>query len=286
MALRKVAAAVAAIMLFFAAPAFAGASPEDAFRDEVLALLQRAHPDWRVKAAAEPETIEVGSARVWLENLRRRVGDSAGPDREREILSFVEKGMTPAAPSEAFAALKPQLRVQIAPAEFLKQAPSAGLLHRDFLDSLVVAYVLDEPDRYSYVMTDKLAAWGVGEETVRAAAIENLDAALAATPIEPKPGGSGGGRFFAISDNSGYGAARILCPRFMARLHVALGASFRLAIPNRDFLVAWTPDFDHRHEFARQVAKDHATRPHPLSASVFVADDTGLRLATEAELGD
>lgn len=58
------------------------------------------------------------------------------------------------------------------------------------------------------------------------------------------------------------------------------------AIPNRDFLVTWTPDFSKRENFAGLVSRDLHEKPHPLTDALFVVSDQGVRLADAGELAD
>jgi uncharacterized protein YtpQ (UPF0354 family) len=96
-----------------------------------------------------------------------------------------------------------------------------------------------------------------------------------------------GGAFVAVSTTHGYDAARLLLPHFMRRVREALNASLIFAgIPNRDFLVAWTPDFAPRWGFATKIAQDFQSRPHPLTGALFASNDSGVRLADSAAMRD
>lgn len=69
----------------------------------------------------------------------------------------------------------------------------------------------------------------------------------------------------------------------MRRLRAALGDILIVGIPNRDFLVAWTPDFAGRAGFVAQISRDMQRRPHPRTDELFVATTDGVRPATRAE---
>jgi len=61
----------------------------------------------------------------------------------------------------------------------------------------------------------------------------------------------------------------------MRRVRQTLNTSLVFAcIPNRDFLVAWTPDFAQRRAFATQIAQDFRARPHPLADALFASADS------------
>ena len=113
----------------------------------------------------------------------------------------------------------------------------------------------------------------------------NLERLAAGQAIEPKR--KADGAYALCGTDDGYAAARILCPSFMARLRDTLGSpTICVGIPNRDFLVAWTPDFELRRRFATQVADDAAGRDDPFNDSLFVSSESGVRLMNPQELAD
>jgi uncharacterized protein YtpQ (UPF0354 family) len=123
-------------------------------------------------------------------------------------------------------------------------------------------------------------------ETIEKAAIGNLDLALKRAPIEIEEVKSGLGRHMIVVDNDGYGAARILCPEYMARLHTKLGPHLFIGIPARDVLVVWTPGHASRKKLVDLVDDLHRTRSHPLTRTIFVIDGGRLRPAGAAEIAD
>lgn len=262
----------------------------DAFRQEVMEILARQRPAMTVKEAADADVIEIGSSRISLGNLSRHVRGIAGPERAAEIVSFIDRIVT-APPQDGpdfstMEAAAANLRIQIAPAEYVQQLKTSGIAfpYRALSPYVVIAYALDEPQRLQYVSADKLAKWSVDISAVHERAIANLDFASRDIAIEPRSAANGAGHFATFSMRDGYSAARILCPEFVKRLKAVLGETFFFGIPNRDFLVAWSADFAAKAGFAAQVAKDYARQPHPLSPEVFAIDASGLRLADAAEL--
>jgi len=98
-------------------------------------------------ADADPETIAVGSTKIYLDNIYRHVRNLPSARRDDEIAAVIERGMAGSAtPNDnvGVAAAGDRLRPQIVPADYLKTA--RGLVHRPFLAYLIVAYALDEKD--------------------------------------------------------------------------------------------------------------------------------------------
>jgi uncharacterized protein YtpQ (UPF0354 family) len=82
----------------------------------------------------------------------------------------------------------------------------------------------------------------------------------------------------------GFCAARLLCPEFMRGAHRKLSAKIFVAVPARDFLVAWTENFAKKQLLSQQVGKLFSEMDHPLTQEVFVSEKGQLRLADAGEL--
>ncbi|MCJ2132523.1 hypothetical protein MKK69_00295, partial [Methylobacterium sp. J-026] len=117
------------------------------------------------------------------------------------------------------------------------------------------------------------------KKTVDEIAVANLETASDQIEIQP-PKHKGTGGYFTLQTYDGFDAVRLLLPRCMARVRQALRSSMLFAgIPNRDFLVVWTPDFSRRSAFATLIARDITLQPQPLTRALFVVSDIGTRLA-------
>lgn len=94
------------------------------------------------------------------------------------------------------------MRLQIAPDDYLGQA--RDLVHREFLAGLMIAYAIDENDRYELVRQPVIDSWHVEQPEIETRAIANLGAVSTDIPLER---------------NVGTGAARSLpCPRRTAMM--------------------------------------------------------------------
>jgi len=259
-----------------------------AFRQVVLALLDRRHPEWHATVGNDAMTIMIGHFEIYLGNIYLHVREMPQARRDDEIVSFIEYSVnvTSRTGDMPLAEARSQLRLQIVPAEYRER--SHDLVFRPlepFLADLIVAYALDDEKAYQLLRQPMLDGWNIGRSEVEAIAVENLETISSAIALEAKDGDSGG--YVTVSILDGYDAVRILLPRFMSRLRKVLKVpTVFVGIPNRDFLVAWTPDFAGRRGFAAQIARDVTKMPHPLTETLFVASETGLRLANSSELRD
>jgi len=260
---------------------------EDTFKQTVIALLNRRYPEWQVDPGTNPQTIKIGSSEIYLDNIYRHVRDLPSAQRDDEIVAFMERALTEREAStdkSEFASASNLIRPQIVPADYLEQA--GDLVHRAFLAGLLVAYAVDDKERYELIRQSNIDSWHVGQTDIEARAIANLESVSAGISLSPRSNPDGGA-FIAVSTTDGYDAARLLLPQFMRHIREALNATLIFAgIPNRDFLVAWTPDFAPRRAFATKVAQDFQSRPHPLTDALFASTDTGVRLAGAAAMRD
>jgi hypothetical protein len=83
-----------------------------------------------------------------------------------------------------FAAASNQLRPQIVPADYLHQ--TGDLVHRGFSAGLVLAYAIDEKERYELIRQPDIDSWNVGQTEIEARAIANLEAVSAGISLSPR----------------------------------------------------------------------------------------------------
>jgi hypothetical protein len=258
-----------------------------AFKREVLALIKRERPQLKATSARRPDSMVVAGGLMALDNLFRLVRDLSGEERKAAILAFVDSAAVSIEPEyPTLASAAGRLRVQIVPADYATQFKGVSkLVSKPLSRHAVVAYAIDEPTRIVYLSQGLLKTWKVDVAEVSALAIANLERISADVPLDTK-GGEGEGRYWLHVSDDGYASARILCPDFVTRLKTVLGERFFVGIPSRDTLVAWTPDWTHRVQLAKNVRDVFSNLPHPRSPEIFAMDANGLRLATAEELKD
>jgi hypothetical protein len=179
--------------------------------------------------------------------------------------------------------VKTRLRPQIFPSRFLKQTKNR-IVSRSlpFSKKLLEGFVIDSENTFQYVTSEHLASWKVDLDVVSKCAYENLDKASQNLKMEVTEAGGkdAKGKYITISIADGYAAARILLPEIRKRLQKDLGDPCFVAIPNRDFLIGWSPDFTHKELFVEQVRKDFESRHHPLTPQVYELEESSLSSAT------
>src|SRR5271169_5614921 len=126
MTMRALFAAIAAIV-FGRANAESDALQNGSFRDSVIALLARRHPEWQVAPGTDSQSIVIGDKNIFLGNLYLHVKTMSDSEREEAILSFVDDSVNArsniaSADKESFATARERLRPQIVPASYLKTA--------------------------------------------------------------------------------------------------------------------------------------------------------------------
>jgi hypothetical protein len=152
-------------------------------------------------------------------------------------------------------------------------ASQPGRVTRPGVGPLLVAYMVDAGPVAAPVVASSLSAWGVSPQELHELAIANLDAlgavraGVAETPFGPLV------QFEPFTFATGY----LLLPRILAKLAGQLGSPFLVALPARDVFMAAADSPTGRDALANEVGAIHASASHALTASLFLADERGLR---------
>lgn len=261
------------------------------FRDDVAALLTLKRPQWTLELPENFTEIRIDETRFFLGNVYRTVQEFAEAERELYILHFFDQLMVSQSSVKTdpeFALARPRLRVRVVPIDYhaTEKTLSSPLLVRPFSSMVSIGYVLDADQVVRFVLEQHLGDWSADAATVHNVAVNNLDLISREIEIHAQIGASGHAQSVVLELGDSYDAARILAPEFMTRLRAALAAKIFVAIPNRDVLVAWAPDFSDRRRFAAIAKESLVNEPYPLSDELFVSTAEGIRLATAAELAD
>jgi hypothetical protein len=257
-----------------------------AFQAEVLDILHRKYPAMNAVAAQEVGVVEIDEGSIGLKNLHAMAGSLPARKRQAAIVDFLEKlvAMAPSrrAQPPPWTEVKEFVYPRFVPTDLVQLTPS--LLHRPFSPGVAVGYVVDHGSSVSFIDGEEAEAWGVAEQSVDETAIANLEALSAPVPIEVRRPKRGAGLFAYCQTMDSYDAARLLLPRFRCRLLAALGGLAFVGIPNRDFLVAWSPDLGLFETLAARVGQDFREQPYAITDTIFRADRQGVRPATAVEL--
>ncbi len=262
----------------------------ETFSQRALAIAGKEFPALNLKQADKPLLFTCTGGRLSLENLYKVVKEDTERGKEdNEIRRFL-KSISEINPSKAISPpipwddVKTRLRPQIFPSTYLKKTKKL-LVARSlpFSRKLLEGFVIDSENTFQYVTQDHLKAWNVDVDQLSKCAYDNLDRASQDLKIEAVDAGGreARGKYITISVTDGYAAARILLPDIRKRLQKDLGDPCYVAIPNRDFLIGWSPDFSHKEKFVEQVRKDYQSRHHPLTPLVYEMDDTSLTTVSD-----
>ncbi|WP_132255863.1 DUF1444 family protein [Methylobacterium segetis] len=263
------------------------------FRDEIVTILRGLYPAATISTDDDPEQVHVEAYTLYLGNLHGDLRGRSEAERQRRILAFLTRTMPggpypkdspPPARTEPFAAAQARLRIQLVPPDYATRTPD--LVTRPFSKRLLVAYALDEPNRYQLITIPMLTAWGIEAGVLDEPARRNSEAEARQVSIEASPTGATG-RFATSATEDGYAASRLLLPGFMERVRKALGTpGIIVAAPTREFIIAWTPDSEARARIAKVVRASFHKGPYSRSDELFHSDPAGLRSLTAAELAD
>jgi uncharacterized protein YtpQ (UPF0354 family) len=262
--------------------AFGQSSDMLSFRSRVLGILRQKYPQLQAKVGEENSLIEIEPGVIDLTNIHGKVRQLPADQQQAAIVDYVDRmlervGQTGGVNRASWAEMSKLLRPRLVSPDIRLSVP-ADMLLRAFATGALSAYVLDHGRQVEYVQPEMLAPWGVDSQRVHDTAVANLEALSEDVEIELRKA-RGGGRFTAIDTDDSYDAARLVLPRFRARLLEALGTPIFVGIPNRDFLVAWSSDAPFA-VFADRVAKEAREQPYPITDTIFRVDRTGVRPAT------
>lgn len=112
-----------------------------------------------------------------------------------------------------------------------------GLPVIPFTGGLYIAFVVDEPQRYCYVNDVIMQRWDVTEEELLVIALENLKAQTDMAQLMQI--GVGDTAMYLYESFDGYDASRILLGGMILQLMTKVAGDLLVAIPNRDFFVAF-----------------------------------------------
>lgn len=293
--------------------AFAKISKQ-AFAQRALRVIEKNYPEQKCLIKQQDTLLVCGDVAFGLENVRRKLESDGIPEAswdqmiafyygiamgeayqggkalnekssDLDITQSGASGTIPNSVESPEGEPKPSnVYLQIVPDTYEKQIGKDNIV--PFLPGLSIAISMDHPDRVEYVLDRHLDEMQLSREQLTELANKNLLTKSRSTALEaaqPKDK-SLAGKWLAVSVKDGFAAARILVPEFRQRMSDELGENFYVAMPNRDFLIAWSMDYSYHLDFMMNVRKDFESQPHPLSGEVYIGSAQGLREAEPSEL--
>lgn len=254
---------------------------EEQFSRIVVTRARKGHPDLKARVMGKSILMvepEPGQPRlVPLFDLYQTYCDCP-TDRDDMIESFLKTLSGGEAPPRAFAEVEDRIMPQVVPPTLLEvcRRDGRGLASMECLGELAVAFVIDEPERYSYIQKSLLTEWGVDELTLLTTAMRNLQALVDDGPEFDRFGQ--GARLALVSETfDGYDASRVLLTRQLQQIAVHVAGTPVIAIPHRDYLVVFGDlDGEFVTEMSERVSSYFASHPYPVSSDLLTIVDGRL----------
>ncbi len=247
----------------------------------VLEIGEKEFPELKLRGTDSPFTLKwKEDGQISLDNLYKHVKGIHVRERATEEVRNFLQAMKVFPPIDqelkTWEDAKVRIRPQIFPRAYLDQKEFAQKMvfkPLAFSNQLMEGYVVDSKRAFRYVMKSDLKKWNVSQEIIKDTAYENLVQASTGTKLEAirARGSKTQGRYLTIDINDGYAAARLLLPAVRNKIESQLGKPCFVAIPNRDYLIAWSydSDTDQLKQFENKVVRKFHFKDHPLSPEIY-----------------
>lgn len=181
-----------------------------------------------------------------------------------------------------FARARPHILPQLAPKVIFSKAQRQAMLCTDFLNDLVLYYVIDHPEVkipegqygagrriHRFILQSDLSQWHVDEVEVFQAAMENINAHERNQTYQELE--SGPGKIFSVNTDDGFAAARLLSIGMMGMWVKEVGEDLVIAVPTKEFLYATPVSNEAGIEYLQKLTDEQfRTLERPLTKKLFV----------------
>lgn len=249
----------------------------EAFAEQVVTLLRRLHPEYRVELIG-PRDALVNGRHLDLENLYRLV--AADRKRGQEIVEqYLENlfaGEFVAVETLPVELAKTMVMPRIHSSAIFARLSSELVAHVPFVNETVVLFVIDLPHMTVSITTEQMIRWGLSVDDLEELARSNLDRYAPEIKMSLMESEEGG-RIVVFSEHDGYDAARLLLSDLHRTLAPEFGGDFFVATPARDMFVAMSPDPDAFVErLQTRVDRDYQRLPYPITSDLFLVTRDGV----------
>jgi uncharacterized protein YtpQ (UPF0354 family) len=190
-------------------------------------------------------------------------------------------GMQPDRTASDYPELADQIYPMLKPLAMLAEVRERSLpmlAYREFLDDLIVAYVIDEERSVSYINENHLERWEINVPDLHERAIENLRSRTE-EHVRYTTVGEGEQRLFIFNSGDGYDATRLLLSDVLAEWARQLPGNLVIGVPNRDFLIAFSDaDPEILRAVAAQVQSDAVQREYGLTEQLFTLEGGAVKM--------
>lgn len=267
----------------------APARTPDEFVTGFLAEATRRFPERAFDRSEHPLTVQIDGAELSLEQpYRAHVCDSSKRAQVFEsVFRYLSANPIPAPGSEPFDAVRERILPTIKPRAWVtstdeKLPDPHKLLWMPFPNDTAVVFVVDYDAAMRFVSRDESERWETPPKLMLEIARDNL----ARRAEEPRQHllvtKEGEPHAVAVAEGDGYDAARLLLPGLRLQLAEHFGEAFAVAIPNRDYLIAFRTDKRGVvHRMRKLIERDSSRRPYPITHALFHFTERGIEAFEE-----
>ncbi len=226
-------------------------------------------------AVVDNETLSVGGMRIKVSPLHQAYMERP-EGLEENVRQFfddllVENSADPSS-TEGWQAVRDSVFPVLIPAA-LADAMPCGIVREEWVNQLIIGYQLR--NQSELITHENCATWGINQETLHNHALSNL--VRQTRELSMTGGNSGNYSLFSFPRDEAMNSARLLLPLVQRHLRPHLGATFYMAAPDRDSLLAFSAQDDATLQWLRhQVELRFAAAAHPLSDKLFMVTPDGI----------
>lgn len=259
----------------------AQAQPQS-LEEQVYRALQANPGNGKVTFDRDKGLINIEQRTLSLDNIKKQIeqthleGQAAVDFAVKTIETLLKESRDLGKPRN-WAEFKARILPTVSPSEYQKMAQCQPMGLR-----VARCFVVDNENTRAFVTPKDMEAWGVKLPELQATAMANLQKISPTSQLRLNMDGDQVNLVIS-SQHDSYDSARILLPEVQSFIRQVLHGDALVAIPNRDFMIAWRVDNPRKRILAERVVQDYQQQPHPLTYELFIVDDKGLRTATLAE---
>jgi len=252
------------------------APSREKFLNDVLELVARKFPLVKISRAEPRFSVRVNGQPASLENIYRISvlhPEESSKHVERWMVELLRAAEGTPDTHEPFHAVRSRIMPMIAPVP--SDVAELGVT-QPLVQGLSVAYVVDQDRSVSYVTPQRLLHWGVTQDDLHAAALENLS--RRSEELEAHAAQDEQGQIYLIlfQTMDGFDASRLLLPNLHEKLREHLGSPFAAAIPNRDILLCFRNEESAVDKLLPQIQADFGRMPHQLTDRLLLVTADGI----------
>lgn len=167
--------------------------------------------------------------------------------------------------------IREKILPQVVPVALVEQTHREGreLAAVRYVGDLAIAFVIDEPERYTYIHKRLMMKWEVKETDLLALAVRNLQV-ISRDLTPPLRIGRGKRQCLIWEAFDGYDASRILLTRSLVEMAAHVEGNPVIAVPHRDYMVMFgDSDPGFVEEMTDRVRDEASHHKYPISERLY-----------------